>query len=110
MELEQPFIAPNIGAIEEKEKQLLRELQVKYGDQSETLANSRTSSVVLGFPKENKRKQKEQEKEGSVISGTGKSVASSKHGYHKQIKCSHPGCNHSGLSNNVKRHEKTCKK
>jgi hypothetical protein len=78
MELEQPFTAPNIGAIEEKEKQLLRELQVKYGDQSGALANSRTSSVILGFPKKNKKKQKEQEKEGSVAS-------SSRWGKHREV-------------------------
>jgi len=78
MELEQSFTAPNIGVIEEKEKQLLRELQAKYCDYG-IIGNSRTSSVMLGLPKENKRKQKEQEKEGSVISGTGKSVTSSKY-------------------------------
>jgi len=103
MELEQPFANLNIGAIEEKEKQLLRELQVKYGNQSGAPVNSRTSSVMLGLPKENKRKQKEQEKEGSVISGAGaKSVPSSRTGKHKEDKCPH--CSHTGRSDNMKRH------
>ena len=111
MELEQPFTAPNIGAIEEKEKQLLRELQVKYGDQSGVLAKSRTSSVILGFPKENKRKQKEQKKEGSVISGTGKSVASNRTGKHKEVHCKVPKCGWNGRSDllktkHIKKHSK----
>jgi len=101
MELEQPFIAPNIGAIEEKEKQLLRELQIKYGDQSGALANSRTSSVILGLPKGKKRNEKaESKKEGTLVGGT-KSVVS-RDGKHKEEKCPH--CSHTGRSDNIKRH------
>jgi len=103
MEFEQPFTAPNIGAIDEKEKQLLRELQVKYGDQSGVLANSRTSSVILGFPKEKKRNEKaESKKEGSVVGSEGPKSMISRDGKHKEEKCPH--CPHIGRSDNIKRH------
>jgi hypothetical protein len=55
-----------MGVIEEKEKQLLRELQAKYGMQSEATNQSRTSSVILfGNGKEKKRNQKKNEKDES---------------------------------------------
>ena len=62
----------NPKAIEEKEMQEALAVFAKYGVPVSKAANSRTSSIILGLPKENKRKQKEQEKEGSVASSKSK--------------------------------------